>query len=98
MVLISAMVAILYVSAIVLPFMHDFCPYETALLKLLRPWVRAWAQAWFVRKTTTPPTTEKPSFDVPMDDLTSRVLSWLIKYCKNPKAVDVALKSIIDAD
>ncbi|KAF8598725.1 hypothetical protein BDV93DRAFT_498398, partial [Ceratobasidium sp. AG-I] len=41
---------------------------------------------------------EKSGVDVPMDHLTSRVLSWLISSCENPKAVDVALKSIAGAD
>ncbi|KAF8598723.1 hypothetical protein BDV93DRAFT_400768, partial [Ceratobasidium sp. AG-I] len=30
-VLISLIAAVLYLSAIFLPFIHDFCPYETAL-------------------------------------------------------------------
>lgn len=93
MVLISAVAAMVYLSSIVLPFMHDFCPYETALSKLLRPWARA----WLVPKETTPPS-ERSSVDAPKDDLTSRVLSWLISNCENPKAVDVVLQSIADTD
>lgn len=96
-VIICAIAAILYILAIILPFTHDFCPYETALSKLLKPWAQAWFRAWF-RPGSHLDLADQSLEEVPMDLVTSRALSWLISSCENPKAVDVALQSIAGAD
>lgn len=96
-ILISVAAVAVYLFAVIVPIIYDFCPYETALSMLLRSWVGPWARAWFMLWHAAPPP-DKPSFIVPVDELTSRALSWLISYCENTRAVDLALKSIAGAD
>ncbi|KAF8602291.1 hypothetical protein BDV93DRAFT_607514 [Ceratobasidium sp. AG-I] len=92
-VLISATAAVIYLSATILPFIDHFCPYQTALSRLLKPWIQVWITVESITEST-----EKLGCDVPMDHLTTRTLRWLISNCENPEAIDVALQSIAGAN
>lgn len=76
-----------YTASMILPLVYEFCPYATALSKLIQKGYES------IYKAKRPPADENPKQDL----VTSRALSWLIKNCEVPRSVDVALQAIAGA-
>ncbi|KAF8595228.1 hypothetical protein BDV93DRAFT_113769 [Ceratobasidium sp. AG-I] len=43
-VVVTLLIALVYVAALVLPLIYDYCPYATALSRLIKPYPEAWSR------------------------------------------------------
>ena len=88
-VLLTSITALIYVAALALPLIYDYCPYATALSKLIKPYPGTWS-----RKRERQTDSKVSADEVPMDATTSRTLAWMISNSEVPKSVDHAIQAI----
>ncbi|KAG9096330.1 hypothetical protein FS749_008715 [Ceratobasidium sp. UAMH 11750] len=87
-IILTSLTTLFYLAVIILPFVFEFCPYSTALSRVL-------INLWLKQKDQD---SADMSSDVPMDLVTSSALSWVISNCENSNSVDTALQAIAGAD
>ncbi|KAF8601345.1 hypothetical protein BDV93DRAFT_558433 [Ceratobasidium sp. AG-I] len=88
-VLLTSITVLIYIAVLVLPLIYDYCPYATALSKLIKPYPGTWS-----RQRDRQPDNNVSSDKVPMDATTSRTLAWMISNSEVPKSVDHAVQAI----
>lgn len=76
-------------AALILPLIYDYCPYATALSRLIKPYPGTWS-----RKRERDPNSQTSGDEVPMDATTSHALAWMISNSEVPSSVDHALQAI----
>lgn len=87
--LLTSITALIYVAALVLPLIYDYCPYATALSRLIKPYPGTWSR----RRECQTDSSDSGNM-VPMDATTSRALAWMIRKSEVPKSVDHTLQAI----
>ncbi|KAG8781945.1 hypothetical protein FRC12_021382 [Ceratobasidium sp. 428] len=88
-IILTGITALFYCSITVLPFIYEFCPYTTALSRLV---TSLWSKSRRNRGMMD------PNDKIPMDLVTSRALSWVISNSVDSSSVDTALQAISGAD
>ncbi|KAG9119875.1 hypothetical protein FRC07_004886 [Ceratobasidium sp. 392] len=96
--------ALSYGASTILPLLHEHCPYSTPVSKVIQMLPKPTFPYQFIRwmRPQVPDMPQFGSWDQTqdedlMDELTSRVLSWLVVHYEDTKSADITLQAVAGA-